>query len=289
MESASAPARPPQPRIWARLVLFAFIAWVVYLGVGLLLYFLGAGTLITGIAASFMAAAVANGVTLRIYERGKLEDIGLDLSQSALYNGGLGFAGGLAAAALVGFVPVITGLASFTPAPPQPNPVLSFAFIAVGLLFGAIGEEMLFRGYAFQMLLKRWGPFSTILPMAVIFAWGHANNPETSWLALGNTFAWGVLLGFCFLRSGDLWLPIGVHFGWNFTLPLFGTNLSGHTMSVTGYSMSWNAGPVWSGGGYGLEGSVFTLLVLPLVGLYLWKAPVRVRKPFLLSGPEEES
>ena len=58
-------------------------------------------------------------------------------------------------------------------------------------------------------------------------------------------------------------------------------------MSVSGYTMNWNVGPIWSGGNYGLEGSIFTLLILPIAGFYLWKAPIAVRRPFLLSDAED--
>ena len=70
--------------------------------------------------------------------------------------------------------------------------------------------------------------------------------------------AWGILLGYAVWRTGALWLPIGLHFGWNVALPLLGSNLSGFTMGVTGYTLEWNVGVLWSGGGYGVEGSLLT-------------------------------
>ena len=54
-----------------------------------------------------------------------------------------------------------------------------------------------------------------------------ARNLNFGLLPLANTILWGIVLGYSFLRSGDLWLPIGLHFGWNWTLPLLGVNL-GH-------------------------------------------------------------
>ena len=53
-----------------------------------------------------------------------------------------------------------------------------------------------------------------------------------------------------------------MHFGWNFTLPLFGVNVSGLRMKVTGYEMSWTAGSLWSGGEYGPEASILTSVVI---------------------------
>jgi CAAX protease family protein len=70
--------------------------------------------------------------------------------------------------------------------------------------------------------------------------------------------AWGILLGYAVWRTGALWLAIGLHFGWNVALPLLGSNLSGFTMGVTGYTLEWNVGVLWSGGGYGVEGSLLT-------------------------------
>jgi uncharacterized protein len=95
---------------------------------------------------------------------------------------------------------------------------------------------------------------------------------------------WGVVLGYSFLRSGDLWLPIGLHFGWNWTLPLLGVNLSGFTMNVTGYVMHWNVGPRWSGGAYGPEGGLLTTAVAVALFFYLGKAPIQHQEAF---PPEE--
>jgi membrane protease YdiL (CAAX protease family) len=103
-------------------------------------------------------------------------------------------------------------------------------------------------------------------------------NPHSTWLGMINTTGFGVLFGWAFLRSGDLWLPIGLHFGWNFTLPLFGVNLSGLTMKLTGYEVKWNVASVWSGGEYGPEAGVLTTIVILVLALYLWKAPIR-RQP----------
>jgi membrane protease YdiL (CAAX protease family) len=155
--------------------------------------------------------------------------------------------------------------------------------LLVILLFGGIGEEMLFHGFAFQVLMGVLGPFATILPVSVLFAAAHSDNLNVTWLGLLNTGLWGILLGYAFWRSGDLWLPIGLHVGWNWTLPLFGTNLSGFTMNVTGYVMHWSASPLWSGGAYGPEGGLMTTSVVVL--LFVWliaKAPVRRQTPYLL-------
>jgi len=156
------------------------------------------------------------------------------------------------------------------------------------LAAGAAGEELFFRGYGFQLLLAALGPYATIVPVGVAFALLHSLNPNASWLGIANTAGFGILFGYAYLRSRDLWLPIGLHFGWNLTFPLFGATLSGLRINMTGYEISWTAGALWSGGDYGPEASVLTSAVLLLLFAFLWKAPIR-RQSSPLTGPPAES
>ena len=160
-------------------------------------------------------------------------------------------------------------------------------FVTLLLAAGAAGEELLFRGYGFQVLLRAAGPWATIVPVGVLFGILHSSNPNATWLGLANTAGFGVLFGYAYLRSRDLWLPIGLHLGWNVTLPLFGVNLSGLRIKLTGYEVTWTAGPLWSGGEYGPEASVLTSLVLVLLFLYLRQAPIR-RQFSPLTDPARE-
>jgi len=286
-----APARPPQttePRsrygFLLRIgvfVLLTLIALVV--ASNIIRITTGDKGLVNAALANFAAAAIATVISLRIYERARIEDIGLEWNRSSQWNLALGLAGGLAAGALVILVPVLFHKAAFTPAAGGAN-WRSAVFVAVVLLFGAVGEEIMFRGYAFQVLLTETGIFATILPVSMLFSLMHGLNPGIGPLGFVNTFLWGVLLGFSFLRSGDLWLPIGLHYGWNLALPFCGANLSGIFAQGIGvpYALKWNAGWLWSGGEYGPEGGVPTTFVVLILGYYLWKAPFRTQRPFLI-------
>lgn len=240
-----------------------------------------AGYVIAAALGTFAAAAVANGLALRIWERGLLADIGLGWSPHSARHVLVGLFGGVGAVIVVVLPPLLTGQAHLVRDPSLaagPGPVL---FVSVILLFGAFGEEMLFRGYGFQLLMGYMGPFATILPFAMIFGFAHSGSPAFSNMALLNTSVWGFLLGYAFLRSGDLWLPISLHFGWNWALTLFGSKVSGYTMGVTGFALRWSAGDLLSGGEYGPEASLFTLPVLVLLFFYLRRAPL-VRQPAFL-------
>ena len=251
--------------------------------------FLWAGGYLVGVTATGLTAALfSNWLAARIYENRALAELGLWVNGDSGRNLLLGIAGGMGSACLVLGPPILTHAAHFTSTPSEPFSWGTLVFITILLGAGSAGEELFFRGYGFQILLSSLGPYTTILPVGVIFAALHWNNPHAGWLAMANTAGFGFLFGYAFLRSRDLWLPIGLHFGWNFTLPLFGVDLSGLRIKVTGYELSWTAGEVWSGGQYGPEASILTSLVLLALFVFIWKAPVR-RQPSPLTDPPAES
>jgi membrane protease YdiL (CAAX protease family) len=279
---------PPQVlAAGVRVGVFAFFSLA-----GLMLFawlFLGLGYFVASALHAFAAAAVANLLCMRIFEHASLADIGLHWNRASVIHLLLGLAGGALAGLFVTLGPVLEGSAELLPIAGQSADWRNIAMLLILILFGGAGEEMLFHGYGFQILLGLMGPFATILPVSVLFAVAHAQNLNVHVLGLINTGLWGLVLGTAFLKSGDLWLPVGLHVGWNWALPLMGARLSGFTMSVTGYELRWKTGPLWSGGGYGPEGGLLTTLVLVVLFLWLiWKAPVRTQTPYLLRERWEE-
>ncbi len=282
------PVRPDPLRIalQAGLYIFFFIltSWLFVLaGLGTVF-----GIWVGSALGTFVGAVVTNVVTLRIYEGRRLADIGFHWNRTSACNLLWGLAGGIAAAVMVLATPLALRLAGMQPGPKVEAPVGTFVFVTLILTFGAAGEEILFRGYGFQVLLRSIGAYATILPVGVLFGALHAGNPHVTNLGLVNTAGFGMLFGYAFLRSRDLWLPFGLHFGWNFTLPFFGVSVSGIKIGVAGYEMQWKAGALWSGGEYGPEASVLTSVVLLLLWAFLWKAPVRPQANLLLDEPVEK-
>jgi len=228
------------------------------------------GLTVTGL----LAAGITNLLCLGIFEALQLPDAGLRLGPAGWRNLGLGLAGGIGCAVLVLLPAILVGAAHFVPVTNPDKGPATMAYTAVILLCGAAGEELLFRGYGFQLLLRTVGTYAAILPVGVLFALLHAMNPSASVLGIVNTAGFGILFGYAFLRSHDLWLPIGLHFGWNVTLPLFGVNVSGLRIGVTGHALEWSAGKLWSGGDYGPEASILTTAAMLILFAYILKAPV---------------
>ena len=278
------PGRADALHLAPKVVVYIALYFATVFVLGPPLYWLG-GYIVGVTTTGLLAAAVGNGLCLRIYVHRGMAAIGLQGDKAALANLGFGCLGGMGAAALVLAVPLLFHAARIQRDPGIPASLPSFFFVSVLLLFGSAGEELFFRGFGFQVLLRALGAWTTILPVGIIFAALHAGNPNATWLGLANTAGFGILFGYAFLRSHDIWLPIGLHFGWNFTLPLFGVNVSGLTMRLTGFTMRWSAGTLWSGGEYGPEASILTSAVLLLLFAYLWKAPIRRQPSALLDPP----
>ena len=249
--------------------------------------FVWLGGYLLGITATLLFAAVfVNWLALRIFENRPLADAGLWWNHASADNLAFGLAGGIGAGCLVMGPALLAGLGRLVPTPKEPFALGTLLFVAILLAAGAAGEELFFRGYGFQVLLGSIGVHATVLPVGVLFALLHGGNPHANWFAIANTAGFGILFGYAYVRTRDLWLPIGLHFGWNFTLPLFGVPVSGLRMNVTGHAMVWSAGQWVSGGEYGPEASVLTSAVLVLLAAFVYKAPVR-RQISPLTDPQE--
>ena len=280
--------RPDPLRIALQVLLYVALYYLAVLALATVSQWLG--LYLVGVTASMLLAAVfANWISLRIHHGLRLWDAGLWWRRASAVNLALGLGGGIAAACLVLVPPLLVGAARIKPTPADPGSWSSALVLAIVLAMGATGEELFFRGYGFQVLVSVVGPFATILPIGVAFALLHGGNPHATWFAIANTAGFGILFGYAYWRSLDLWLPIGLHFGWNLTLPLFGVNLSGLTMKVTGYAMAWSAGSLWSGGDYGPEASVLTSAALLALSVYVLKAPVYRQTSPLVGPPAEET
>jgi uncharacterized protein len=155
---------------------------------------------------------------------------------------------------------------------------------------GALSEETLFRGYLLQTLTRSKQIVAGFLLTSFLFALVHNNNPDANFLSLTNTFFAGIWFAAAYLKTRDLWFPIGIHLMWNWLQgPIFGINVSGVSeFSPDPLFRAADAGPVWlTGGSYGIEGGVactFAILIsIGLVWLLPWPRNVR-SEPSAVAG-----
>jgi uncharacterized protein len=249
--------------------------------------FLGRGMVALTIP-PLVAASVVGALMMAIFESRGLTDLGLFWKDGAGRNCITGIALGAGGAMILILPQVAFGMAHFEVT--KSGFSVGPAVFTLALLFcGAAGEEIAFRGFPLQFLMRGYGAWPAIIGVGILFGLLHGYNPGATPLALANTAGFGILFGFALLRSHDLWLPIGFHFGWNATLPFLGVELSGFTIQVVGYRLVWKAGDLWSGGAYGPEASLLATGVLIILFAVTLKVPVRRGVAYLLDGESEDS
>jgi membrane protease YdiL (CAAX protease family) len=137
-------------------------------------------------------------------------------------------------------------------------------------LGAAVGEELLFRGAIFRITEEWLGTTAALIISAVLFGAAHGLNSSATLIGvIAIGLEAGVLLGIAYSASRSLWLPIGMHFGWNFTEGgLFGAAVSGgHSRGLVSVTLE---GPAYlTGGAFGPEASIVALTVCLIVATTL--------------------
>ncbi|MEV7104211.1 CPBP family intramembrane glutamic endopeptidase [Streptomyces atroolivaceus] len=150
---------------------------------------------------------------------------------------------------------------------------------AVGLVgfmaAASVTEEVMFRGVLFRIIEERTGTWIALTLTALLFGAVHLLNPNaTLWGGLAIAIEAGGMLAAAYAATRTLWLPIGLHFGWNFAAAgIFSTEVSGND-TPQGLLDTVTSGPAWvTGGDFGPEGSVYSVVFGALItGAFLWLA-----------------
>jgi membrane protease YdiL (CAAX protease family) len=154
---------------------------------------------------------------------------------------------------------------------------LARTLVVSGIIFllGAASEEMLFRGYPLQTMMRSWPLWVALIPASVFFAVVHLWNPKVApGFTFANTTLAGVWLGVAYWRTRSLWFPLALHTSWNWVQgALLGSPVSGITSITRNPLLRFeDSGPFWLGGGdYGIEGGAACTLALVLSTLFVWR------------------
>ena len=134
--------------------------------------------------------------------------------------------------------------------------------------FAAVGEEIIFRGGLYRILDEWVGPTIALTVSAALFGIIHLGNPgATATGAVAIALEAGVLLGLAYEATGSLWLPIGIHLGWNFCEGgVFGSAVSA-TESNGIFVVQSHGSDLWTGGAFGLEASLPAVVICLLASV----------------------
>jgi hypothetical protein len=187
--------------------------------------------------------------------------------------GGLGVGGIMMV--LVGGAEALSGLARFSR-----NPLPARAELAYGsglfllLLISATNEELVFRGYPFQKLVESLGSLGAVVVSSAFFGLAHLGNSHHTWVSTSNTMLVGIPLSIAYLRTRSLWMPVGIHFTWNYLQGfVFGLPLSGYTLSHALLKVQVHDAAWLTGSEYGPEGGLLSTIVVVAAAIYLFLSP----------------
>ena len=150
-----------------------------------------------------------------------------------------------------------------------------YVLVAEGI-FPAISEELLFRGVLFRWLEEFGGSWVALILTSALLGASHLWNPNASTVAaIGIALEAGVMLGAAYMLTRRLWLPMGIHAGWNFTqgeiydIPVSGRDPHGLVAAKL------SGPPLLTGNGFGLEASIIAIVIATAFGLWLLWLAVR--------------
>ena len=139
------------------------------------------------------------------------------------------------------------------------------------LAAGAIGEEIIFRSFfinGLKLYLK--STILIILITALFFSIIHMFNDGSTLLSATSAFIGGIMYAFAFIKTEKLWLPIGLHFSWNFFQGfVYGFPVSGFVLEGL-LKVNISGQEFWTGGEYGPEGGLIGIFARFVVIFTIW-------------------
>jgi membrane protease YdiL (CAAX protease family) len=205
--------------------------------------------------------------------------LGVRLSRRSFVTLAVGAAIGAAAMTMVFLIEWGSGLLSVTAVRPATALVQDLSTsIMVPLI-----EELVFRSAILGALLLLVGrPAVAVVISALVFGGAHAANANATGLSVLSTILGGLYYGGAFAATGGIWLPFGLHFGWNYTQGrVFGFAISsGALQGPAPLLQQHDVGPaLLTGGAYGPEGGLLGIgaRVVVIAAVWGWLAVERRR------------
>ncbi len=213
-------------------------------------------------------------IVRRVIDRRSITSLGFDIDRKTLLDLLVGFAiPGLLMGAIflfelgMGWLEVIDYVWEIAPVESWIPDLIFWLFIYCAVGFQ---EELLSRGYHLQNIAEGLNLPLGILISSLIFAFLHLGNPFFSLTSFLGLIAAAFFLAFAWLRTRQLWLPIGLHIGWNFFEGnIFGFAVSGtDTFKLIRHEV---AGPsLVTGGEFGPEAGLILIPAMLLGTALVW-------------------
>ncbi|HSJ89090.1 MAG TPA: type II CAAX endopeptidase family protein [Anaerolineales bacterium] len=236
--------------------------------------------MLLGMVAETFAVTVSVFLARRFLDKRSIESLGLQLSIQTLFDILMGIFITFLQMGLIYFLMSQLGWITFQGFAWQFDPLSlvlrnTLLFIVIFILV-AWNEELLSRGYHLQTIASGTNIFWGVMISSAVFGLLHLGNPGANWTSTLGIFLAGIFFAFGYLRTKQLWLPMGMHLGWNFFEGVgFGFPVSG--LDIYPLTRIQVHGPeLWTGGPFGPEAGLIILPAL-LLGVLLIHLYVRNR------------
>ncbi len=160
-----------------------------------------------------------------------------------------------------------------------------FALICLGWLLQGAEEEILCRGYFMPSLSTKMPLWAAALISSLFFSLLHIANGGFNLIVFVNLTLTGFMFAVFAIRFDNLWIGCAIHSTWNlvqgnfYGLPVSGMNTR---PSVFNFELAENA-ELWTGGKFGLEGSLSETIIMAVVIAALVFIPRRDKKRSMAS------
>ena len=232
--------------------------------------------LLLAMIAETLAVTLSVFLARRFLDKMSIESLGLKLSIQSLLDVLAGITITLLQMGLIFLLMLQFGWSSFEGFAWEFDPfsvimINTVLFLATFVLV-AWSEELLSRGYHLQTIASGLNLFWGVVISSAIFGFLHLQNPGATWVSTAGIFLAGILFAYAYIRTKQLWLPMGMHLGWNFFEGVvFGFPVSG--LDIYALTRITIHGPeLWTGGAFGPEAGLIVLPALLLGGwlIYLY-------------------
>ena len=149
---------------------------------------------------------------------------------------------------------------------------LQYALLCVGWLIQGAEEEIVLRGYLMPSLSAKLPLWAAVLISSVFFSAMHLLNTGFTLMAFLNILLIGVAFALVAIRTDSLFTCCAMHSVWNWAQGNFyGLPVSGIEAGPSVLRFSLTDEKLWSGGAFGIEASLPSLIVeLAVIALLLF-------------------
>jgi membrane protease YdiL (CAAX protease family) len=201
-------------------------------------------------------------VLFKVYDKRQIQE----LSRVRFINNALiGFLTGILLQALFILVIYIVDSYSVTHVNPVSTLIAPFAFA----LTAGFVAEIIMIGIVFRLLEKQTGTVIALIIFILLFAVLHVKMEGATFVSVSATaIQAGFMLPAAYVFSRSLWLPMFLHFGWDFAEPgIFGGINPSSSLTESLFTSKIAGNSLLTGGETGPQDSLTSLLLCFLLGV----------------------